>query len=591
MFAFSRGMSAYKNNEFDKAFDFFTKAAQKNDLQAAYMLGRCYHLGQGTAKNHELAIIWYGSAFLRGHKQAQQAIKTLKSEKALLQKQAVERLLETRANIYESLLQSISDNEAVELNLTAVLYGGNEYQHATSLQTWVGHTNRVTTLAVLPDGSLVSGSHDKTLRRWDSQSGQCLSIWKGHTDAITALAVLPDGSIVSGGWDNTLRHWDSQSGHCLSVWEGHTDAITALAVLPDGSIVSGGWDNTLRHWDSHSGRCFSVWEGHTNWINALAVLPDGSLVSGSHDKTLRRWDPQSGQCTNVWQGRASSINILAVLADGSVISGGTFLDDTLRCWEPQSGQCLNLWRRHSRQVTALAVLPDGSIISGDYSLLGGGDIILRHWDPHSERCLSVWSGHTHWTNALAVLPDGSLVSGSDDHTLLHWPAPPKIMTLEQLEGVLEALKDNRTVQTLTLSGVILTPTMTQTLAKVIAHHPCLTTLSLECCGLTDEDVKPFLDALNNLDCRVTQLNVSRNPDLSQEAQKALEQVIVASWSESPPWVKSNPISTIKQPQAQWLWASRSSCGGTAGRGASVASSPSSDYEGAEDHRGYDGPQP
>ena len=35
-----------------------------------------------------------------------------------------------------------------------------------------------------------------------------LATWEGHTDEVTAaVTVLPDGTVVSGSWDNTLRHW------------------------------------------------------------------------------------------------------------------------------------------------------------------------------------------------------------------------------------------------------------------------------------------------------------------------------------------------------------------------------------------------
>ena len=35
-------------------------------------------------------------------------------------------------------------------------------------------------MAVLPDGRVVSGSGDKTLRIWDSVTGECVKILEGH---------------------------------------------------------------------------------------------------------------------------------------------------------------------------------------------------------------------------------------------------------------------------------------------------------------------------------------------------------------------------------------------------------------------------
>ena len=37
------------------------------------------------------------------------------------------------------------------------------------------------------------------------------------------MAVLPDGRIVSGSYDSTLRIWNSASGECEVLLEGHSD--------------------------------------------------------------------------------------------------------------------------------------------------------------------------------------------------------------------------------------------------------------------------------------------------------------------------------------------------------------------------------
>ena len=103
------------------------------------------------------------------------------------------------------------------------------------------------------------------------------------------MTVLPDGTVVSGSWDNTLRHWDPQTGQCLNTWTGHRRSVKAVTVLPDGTVVSGSLDETLRHWDPKTGRCLNTWWGHTNSVKAVTVLPDGTVVSGSWDNTLRHW--------------------------------------------------------------------------------------------------------------------------------------------------------------------------------------------------------------------------------------------------------------------------------------------------------------
>jgi WD40 repeat protein len=45
----------------------------------------------------------------------------------------------------------------------------------------------VKSLAVLPDGRVVSGSEDKTLRVWDLATGQSVMTLKGHTEVSLCL--------------------------------------------------------------------------------------------------------------------------------------------------------------------------------------------------------------------------------------------------------------------------------------------------------------------------------------------------------------------------------------------------------------------
>ena len=66
-------------------------------------------------------------------------------------------------------------------------------------------------MAFSPDGTrIVSGSYDKTLRVWDSATGECTATLEGHTDWVNSVAFSPDGArIVSGSHDTTLREWGS----------------------------------------------------------------------------------------------------------------------------------------------------------------------------------------------------------------------------------------------------------------------------------------------------------------------------------------------------------------------------------------------
>ena len=60
---------------------------------------------------------------------------------------------------------------------------------------------------------IVSGSCDKTIKIWDSNSGGLLKTFEGHTDNVTSVNFTTDGKkILSSSKDKTVKLWDSETG-------------------------------------------------------------------------------------------------------------------------------------------------------------------------------------------------------------------------------------------------------------------------------------------------------------------------------------------------------------------------------------------
>ncbi|KAG4444050.1 hypothetical protein IFR05_000510 [Cadophora sp. M221] len=152
------------------------------------------------------------------------------------------------------------------------------------LQTLEGHTNVVTSVAFSPDGKqIVSGSWDKTVRRWDAATGQQqLPALEGHTKAVMSVSFSPDGKqIVSGSYDDTVRRWDAATGQQqLPALEGHTEAVTSVAFSPNGKqIVSGSYDKTVRRWDAATGQQqLPALEGHTEAVTSVVFSPASKQI-------------------------------------------------------------------------------------------------------------------------------------------------------------------------------------------------------------------------------------------------------------------------------------------------------------------------
>ena len=153
-----------------------------------------------------------------------------------------------------------------------------------------------------PDGTkLASGSQDKTVRLWDTDTNEELAILQKHTGWINALAFSSDGKrLASGSTDKTVNLWDTDTGELIRTLTGHLNGIVALSFSPDGStLASGSTDGTIKFWNTETGELLPIRiTEHTKWVKAVSFSEDSSaLVSVAFNGIINFWDLNTSQKT------------------------------------------------------------------------------------------------------------------------------------------------------------------------------------------------------------------------------------------------------------------------------------------------------
>jgi WD40 repeat protein len=254
------------------------------------------------------------------------------------------------------------------------LYGHEGWVHAVAFATSAG----------LSGQRAVSGSGDKTVKVWDLADargrGSCKTTIRGHEAGVTCVQLDDDNVLVSGSLDKTLRRYDlndSGNGNC-TVIHGHEQGVYCLQFVRHG-LASGGGDSLIRMHDMRTGLCHRTLAGHMAGAVRALQFDEVQLVSGGADCMLRFWDLRTGGCTGVVE-TGARINAIHVDEKRVIVACG---DHMLKVYDANSkdliadhgghlGPVLSLaggagkyYTGSTDQTAKLWALPDSSVVTSE----------------------------------------------------------------------------------------------------------------------------------------------------------------------------------------------------------------------------------
>ena len=175
--------------------------------------------------------------------------------------------------------------------------------------TLKGHTSGVVSVAFSPDGKRLASSSGGTLKLWDTTSGrEVLTVNEQQVEDLSlrfvmSLVFSPDGKRLAGAdlspLARTVRVWDTTTGQETLTLKGHNGEVQSVAFSPDGKrLASAGGDGNVKVWDATNGQETLTLKGHASTLKrdasgvlSVAFSPDGKrLASASDDGTVKIWD-------------------------------------------------------------------------------------------------------------------------------------------------------------------------------------------------------------------------------------------------------------------------------------------------------------
>ncbi|KAL8933217.1 MAG: hypothetical protein Q9216_006467 [Gyalolechia sp. 2 TL-2023] len=249
---------------------------------------------------------------------------------------------------------------------------------------------------------LVSGSRDKTLRKWDLDTQRLIGKpLVGHNASVLCLQFDDSESedmIASGSSDTDVILWQFSTGRMIKkIARAHSESVLNLK-FDSRFLVTCSKDKTIKIWNRHElrpgdrdypikgveggGTCpayilnlqelgtdvdldrqltaeekaplppytpIMVLESHNAAVNAIHIYED-QLVSASGDRHVHLWDIHTGVRTSVCRGHTKGI--ACVQYDGKRIVSGSS-DNTIRIFDPATQAEVACLKGHARLVRTI----------------------------------------------------------------------------------------------------------------------------------------------------------------------------------------------------------------------------------------------
>ncbi|KAH8587728.1 WD40-repeat-containing domain protein [Bisporella sp. PMI_857] len=180
-----------------------------------------------------------------------------------------------------------------------------------------GHCGWVNPIAFAPNGDqLASASNDRTVRLWDTTTGQQIWQFDRHNQYISALA--------SASSDQTVRLWNSAIGEQVQQFEGHIDKVNDVAFSPNGQQLVSASDRVVKLWNTATGEQTGQLEGHEDHVRAVSFSPDDKqLASTSFDRSIRLWVTETGEQSQRYEGHNNHVRTISFSPDGLRLASGS----------------------------------------------------------------------------------------------------------------------------------------------------------------------------------------------------------------------------------------------------------------------------
>jgi len=279
------------------------------------------------------------------------------------------------------------------------------------IQKIVAHSARISSIIVLDNGNLASGSYDYSIKIWKKVNETWFEFLRkltNHAGEVNSLAVLPNGMFASASSDKSIRIWNQNTLECVRILADHINAVTGLAVLEKSEcFVSISFDRTAIVWDSYSFVKIEILKTSA-FLYSISLYSDDSFLTSDEERTIKLWDNTTFGFHFLESFHATDVLSLVFFGEAYLLSGHS--SGEINVWTMDSMRLFYNLRGHVSHVTCLISLNNQSFSSGS------ADRTVKIWN-YDFTNIEIIKKHSEKINALILINDSYLLSSSNDRSI------------------------------------------------------------------------------------------------------------------------------------------------------------------------------
>lgn len=126
--------------------------------------------------------------------------------------------------------------------------------------------------------SIISGGDDNIVKITKTDNNEVID-FIGHEDTISAISIMNKKFLLSGSYDRTIRKWNMLSRQCEEIMNKHTAIITIVYPLNDKYLLSSAMDRKIMIWDDN-GNCVKTFSFENGTLMTTVKCEEDTFIYG-----------------------------------------------------------------------------------------------------------------------------------------------------------------------------------------------------------------------------------------------------------------------------------------------------------------------